>query len=163
MYQDYTGNMQNPMTMNPAYQSMPNYMNRYPSRQITPTMNPLNSQPPSNNSATIIFVGKAADVDSVPVMPNQSIWIMATNDAILARKTADGIGIPSVEYCRLERINKPSTDDSDGKDSPFLTKQEFYQWVEGQKQTPVSPVPTVSPAAVPSAPIRKKKEDTVNE
>lgn len=63
---------------------------------------PFTSQGTSGyNRATLLFVPTFADIDKVPVMPGEKLWVMAMDDAIMACRTGGNMGVTTT-YCRME-------------------------------------------------------------
>lgn len=51
--------------------------------------------------AVIVFVPAVADIERVPVMPGEKVWVMAMNDAIIACRTGGNLGTETT-YCKME-------------------------------------------------------------
>lgn len=88
------------------YQPVPQYQNYQP--QTNPYAERLNmmTQPtPPQNNVNWIRVGGIDDVKNIIVQPNGTAWAMDNNHPVFYVKTADSMGVCSIEAYRYERID----------------------------------------------------------
>lgn len=77
---------------------------------------------PTYSRASLLFVPTISDIDKVPCMPGEKIWVMAMDDAVIACKTGGNMGIDTT-YCRMtEYIPAPPP-----KPEDFVTKADLEE------------------------------------
>lgn len=95
-------------------------------------------QPPQTVGERLIFVQTLDDISKVQVPASASLWVMATNDNVIARVEADEMGlIKSRKFCSLTAID-PETFSKQSvqpqlNPNDYVTRAEYEELINSLK------------------------------
>ena len=100
-----------------------------------PSQNPYmpNLQPTQQNlqqpgMPTVMQVSTVKQVEQVTVQPGSKVLVLVANDPVIAMRSADGMGLTTTDYYRIERFD-PDAAAATPSTSEFVTRAEFQSFV----------------------------------
>ena len=135
--------MYNPYGYNMGYPYGPQLPSANPSQNpYMPNFQPA-QQP---GMPTVMQVSTVKQVEQVTVQPGSKVLVLVANDPVIAMRNADGMGLTTTDYYRIERFDPdaaaaPST-------SEFVTRAEFQSFVNSLRTS-------TTPADAPAQEVQK--------
>lgn len=125
--------MYNPYGYGMGYPYGPQLPNANPGQNpympgVSNFQNPAQQNPQQPGMPTVMQVSAIKQVEQVTVQPGSKVLVLVANDPVIAMRSADGMGLTTTDYYRIERFD-PDAAATVPSASEFVTRAEFQNFV----------------------------------